>query len=197
MRDYPEEQRKGFLQTMMSEEERLSALINDFLDLERMAAGGQQLNLAPIELGSVVRRAVDAAGIDEAHPVIVDVASGLPEVMADEDRLMQVLLNLISNARKYSPEGGEVRVLVTANDRFLATTVIDQGLGIPPEARARLFEKFYRVHVQDHAEIKGTGLGLAICRQIVEAHGGRIWALSPGTGKGSTFGFSIPRVKPS
>jgi signal transduction histidine kinase len=190
-RNYSEEQRTKFLKTMVIEGQRLHTLISDFLDLQRMQIGMQTLQKAPIDIGQLVEHAVASAGPDPAHPTIVDVQSPCFAV-GSEDRLLQVVLNLLSNARKYSPDGGEVRVAARQTPEAVEVAVTDVGLGLPPEAYQRLFSKFYRVETAERRSISGTGLGLAICKEIVEAHGGRIWASSEGPGRGSTFAFSIP-----
>jgi CheY-like chemotaxis protein len=122
----------------------------------------------------------------------LDLAADLRAVRADEDRVRQVMANLLSNARKYSPAGGTVRVSAREADGQVIVSVQDDGLGLPPEALPRLFEKFYRVDNTDRRSITGTGLGLAISRKIIDAHGGRIWAESDGLGHGSRFSFSLP-----
>jgi CheY-like chemotaxis protein len=113
-------------------------------------------------------------------------------VRADADRIHQVVGNLLSNARKYSPAGGTVDVSAHEASGQVIVTVRDHGLGLPPDAVPHLFEKFFRVDNSDRRSITGTGLGLAISRKIVEAHGGRIWADSDGLGQGSCFSFSLP-----
>jgi signal transduction histidine kinase len=109
----------------------------------------------------------------------------------DAARLQQVLQNLMTNAIKYAPEGGEVRVAVKADARQVTVSVRDRGLGIAPEELPQLFERFYRV--ARTRGLEGSGLGLYICQGIISAHGGRIWAASEGLGLGSTFAFSLPR----
>jgi CheY-like chemotaxis protein len=131
-------------------------------------------------------------GEDTTHPVQLDLDDELPAVRADADRIQQVITNLLSNARKYSPAGGVIRVSAHEANGQVIVTVEDHGLGLPAEALPRLFEKFYRVDNSDRRSITGTGLGLAISRKIVDAHGGRIWAESDGLGQGSRFSFSLP-----
>ena len=196
-RDYNEAQRREFLTVMYEEGRRLTGLISDFLDLQRMESGRQTVNLRPLQIGPVLERAVASAGEDEMRPIVVDVADDLPLVEADPDHLHQVLVNLLSNARKYSPMGGEIRLAAELSRRGgLKVTVEDHGLGLPPEALPRLFQKFYRVDNSDRRSIAGTGLGLAICRQIIAEHGGRIRAQSAGLGHGSRFYFTLPVTKP-
>lgn len=191
MREHAEEERREFLGIMVREGKRLTELINDFLDLQRMEQRPDRLQLAPVDLNDLVA-AMTAVGQDAAHPVVLDIPERLPLVQADPDRLTQVLTNLISNARKYSPRGGEVRISARCCNGVVEVCVEDEGLGIPPKALPRLFEKFYRVDNSDRRAIKGTGLGLAICRTIVGDHGGRIWAESDGPGQGSRFRFTLP-----
>ncbi|HEY3110206.1 MAG TPA: ATP-binding protein, partial [Chloroflexota bacterium] len=127
---------------------------------------------------------------------VLDLPPVLPLVSADADRVLQVLANLLSNARKFSPGGGEVTLAARPLEGAVEVSVRDRGLGLPPEAVPRLFEKFYRVDNSDRREIKGTGLGLAICRQIIEAHGGEIGVESEGLGTGARFRFTLPTVSP-
>jgi PAS domain S-box-containing protein len=192
VRDFAEAERREFLTIILEEGRRLTSLINDFLDLQRMESGGLRIAPEPMQLDRVVLRAVEAAGEDPERPILVDLPDDLPTVLADDDRVAQVLANLLSNARKYSPAGGPIELQVRAYERHVAVNVRDHGLGIPENALPQLFEKFYRVDNSDRREIGGTGLGLAICRQIVGAHGGRITAESAGLGKGSTFRFTLP-----
>jgi PAS domain S-box-containing protein len=191
-RDFPVAQRRQFLETMLQEGQRLTALINDFLDLQRIESGRQELVPVPTALGPLLHRAATAVGDDAARPVALDLPADLPMVLADPDRLQQVVVNLLGNARKYSPQGGAVTITASVGAGALEVAVADQGLGLPPEALPRLFRSFYRVDNSDRRAIKGTGLGLAISRKIVEAHGGRIRAESAGLGRGSTFRFTVP-----
>ncbi len=191
-RDYAEPQRRQFLTVMLREGQRLTALINDFLDVQRLESGAQPITLAPTALRPVVEHAMAAAGEGPATPIVLEIPKDLPLVLADADRLQQVLGNLLSNARKYSPAGGEIRVAAERRDDDVHVTVSDHGLGIPPEVLPRLFEKFYRVDNSDRRTITGTGLGLAIVRNMVEAHGGTIQVESAGLGQGSRFTFTVP-----
>jgi CheY-like chemotaxis protein len=191
-RQNSEQRQRQFLSIIQEEGRRLTALINDFLDIQRLESGRETITPEPVEVAHILGRAAGAAGDDPEHPLIVDVEPGLAPVRADADRIHQVLTNLISNARKYSPAGGEVRVAARAAEAAVEISVTDQGLGIPPEALPRLFEKFYRIDNTDRRTIKGTGLGLAICHHVVAAHGGRIWAESQGLGCGSRFAFTLP-----
>jgi PAS domain S-box-containing protein len=190
-REYAKAQRKHYLDVMLREGRRLTSLINDFLDLQRMEGGAQMLNLGPADLGALVHRAVTTAGEDLRTPIKVELDDHLGLVIADPDRILQVLTNLLSNARKYSPEGGEIRVFAQVADQVVEVSVQDQGLGIPSEARAHLFERFFRIDRGDHHEIRGTGLGLSITQRIIEGHGGKVGVESEGPGKGSRFYFTL------
>lgn len=183
--------------------ERLVRLINDILDSEKMLSGKMDLKLHTLDLGNLVERSVSAnEGFAATHGVRVSVsASGrldtdaatVPaiQVRADEDRLVQVLTNLLSNACKFSVSGGEVGVSLTRADGMARVSVSDRGPGVPAGFRARLFERFSQSDSNDVRRVGGTGLGLNICRGIIERHGGRI-AHAERAGGGSTFFFEIP-----
>ncbi len=191
-RDFTEPQRRQCLTVMLQEGQRLTNLINDFLDVQRVESSGASLNLRPAALRPLLQWAVATAREDPDCPITVALPNDLPPVLADPDRVKQVLANLLSNAQKYSPAGGTVRVAARVVDGAVEVSVRDQGLGLPADAISRLFEKFYRVDNSDRRTIQGSGLGLSVCRKIVEAHGGRIWAHSEGLGRGSTFCFTLP-----
>lgn len=192
-REWPERQRREFLETILHEGWRLTALTNDFLDLQRLASGQMELKPRAADLLPLLEKAVASLGPDEVRPIVVDAPETLPSVQADPDRLHQILLNLLSNARKYSPAGGDIQLWARATgEGTVEVGVRDHGLGIPSEALPRLFSKFYRVDSADRQTIAGTGLGLAICKELVEAQGGQISVESAGEGQGATFRFTIP-----
>jgi signal transduction histidine kinase len=190
--DFDEGRRAGFLQLLHQESLRLTELVDDFLDLQRIESGRQQLAAVPTDLRQVLSQAVAAGEDDPSHPLALDLPADLPLVHAEADRVYQVLAHLLSNAKKYSPDGGEVRVSATVRGSDVEVSVADRGLGIPPEAMERLFERFFRIDTSDRRTIRGTGLGLAIVRQIINAHGGRVWAESEGPGHGARFAFTLP-----
>ncbi len=192
LRDFDRAEQKEFLSIMVDEGRRLAALINDYLDIQRMEGGHQKIVPAPIGVDALLRRATNAWIGDSNRPLVVHVPKDLPEVAVDVDRIVQVLLNLISNAHKFSPEGGKITLAARAVEDEIEISVSDQGLGLPPEALPRLFERFYRVDTAERQQIKGTGLGLAISKSIVGAHQGRLWAESPGPGQGATLTFTLP-----
>ena len=193
-RDFSADQRKQYLGVMLREGRRLTDLINDVLHIQRLEAGHQDLNLAPADLQALVRRAVVTAGEDLQTPIELVTTQNLPLVMIDTDAILQVLSNFISNARKYSPDGGAIQVTTQLVDGMVEISVRDHGLGVPVDALPKLFGTFYRVDSGDRRLIKGTGLGLSINRRIIEAHGGKVVAFSDGPGKGSRFVFTLPAV---
>jgi signal transduction histidine kinase len=197
MRDFSEDERREILNIMVKEGHRLTALTNEFLDLQRLESGRSQINPMPTALTPLLEHAIASAGEDPARPITLEVANTLPPVQADADRILQVLANLLSNARKYSPHGGTIRVTARCCAEGVEIAVQDHGLGIPLEALPHVFEKFYRVEEAEWRAVGGAGLGLAICRSIVEAHGGRIWATSAGRGAGSMFTFTLPLAEPA
>lgn len=191
-RQLTEDQRMEYLAVMLQEGRRLTALINDFLDLQRIEAGREPIKLAPTDLAALIARAVANAGAEKTTPIEVRLADRLPLAMVDSDSMYRVLGNLISNARKYSPDGGGIVVAAAVANGMIEVSVQDHGLGIPRESMGMLSEKFYRVDTSDRRQIKGTGLGLAISKRIVEAHGGAVAIRSEGPGKGSLFMFTVP-----
>ena len=191
-RDVTPEQRKEYLAVMLQEGHRLTALINDFLDLRRIEGGHMTMSFAPADIGALIKRVVDVFGKSGDTVVKTSLANDLPLVRADSDSIFRVVTNLLSNARKYSPNGGTIAVTAASVDGMVEISVKDEGLGIPADALSHLFQKFYRIDTDDRRAIRGTGLGLAISKNIVEAHGGRISARSDGPGQGSVFSFTLP-----
>lgn len=179
---------------------RLAGIIDDFLDLQRIERGAMRTDRRMVELAAILDRMVTVVPDDGACPLAVRVAEDVAQVFADPERVLQVLLNLVSNARKYSPDGGRITVTASAGPDAGATvtvTVADEGLGIEAEAIPRLFGEFYRVQTPDRRGISGTGLGLSICRTIIHAHRGEIWAESDGPGQGARFHFTLPVADPA
>ncbi|TSB46594.1 ATP-binding protein [Alkalicoccobacillus porphyridii] len=184
-----------YLQTIHKEANRLTNLINDFLDLQRMEANVQTYHKTSLDLKELVIQVV--LRFEPNHPqhqfIIRDLAN-FTLVWADSDRMEQVLTNLISNAVKFSPEGGRIELVLTNKEDTLHVHVTDEGLGIPETELTKLFTKFHRIDNSDRRKIGGTGLGLPIAKEIMEAHSGRISVTSM-LGEGSTFDISIPYEK--
>jgi PAS domain S-box-containing protein len=196
-RDFSEAHRKQYLEVMLREGRRLTDLINDVLHIQRLEAGHQNLNLALADLNALIRRAIVAAGEDAERPITLIVSATLPLVLVDTDAILQVMGNFLTNARKYSPDGGPIIIRTKLVGEMVQIDVQDSGLGLPVEALPKLFATFYRVDSSDRRLIKGTGLGLAINRRIVEAHGGKVEAHSIGPGHGSCFQFTLPTAAKS
>ena len=184
-------QRESFLALIGDETTRLAELVGDVLDTSRIEAGTFSYRFDEVDLGRVVDEAVETAVLAQQEvPVVASVRGALPAIRGDRARLRQVLGNLIENAVKYSPEGGEVRVSAAASNGAVRISVRDSGPGIPRDQQARIFEKFGRADVEGGSK-PGTGLGLFIARSIAEAHGGSL-DVSSAAEQGSTFTVSLP-----
>ncbi|HET9051306.1 MAG TPA: GAF domain-containing sensor histidine kinase, partial [Candidatus Dormibacteraeota bacterium] len=176
---------------------RLSSYVGDILDEDAVHGGRVQLDVAAIDLKNVVAdalRSLDRPARASGHVLVTSIAEGLPRVAGDADRLRQVVVNLVGNAIKYSPSGGRVEISATADAGHVVVTVDDEGVGIPPAERERVFDRFYRVSSEATRGISGTGLGLSIVRGIVDLHGGRIWIDSPPGGRGTRFCVALPQA---
>jgi signal transduction histidine kinase len=184
-------QRESFLALIGDETTRLAELVADVLDTSRIEAGTFSYRFEEVDLGRVVDEAIETAVLAQQEvPVVASVHGVLPTIRGDHARLRQVLGNLIENAVKYSPEGGEVRVAAAAGNGAVRISVRDGGPGIPRDQQARIFEKFGRADVEGGSK-PGTGLGLFIARSIAEAHGGAL-DVSSGADQGSTFTLTVP-----
>jgi two-component system sensor histidine kinase KdpD len=183
--------RRELVETAYDEAERLNRLVGNLLDMSRLEAGTLKTLMQPCDIQDVVGSALNTlASRLEDHPVDVQIPPDLPLVPLDFVLIAQVLINLLENAVKYSPEGGQVAVSAQAIDReAVQVTVSDHGPGIPEEDLERVFEKFYRV--KRFENVVGTGLGLSICKGVVEAHGGTIRAENQ-PGGGVSFRFTLP-----
>lgn len=187
----PERQQR-YMTAIYQEAKRLTSLINDFLDLQRMESGRQAYEMEKVAIDQLVREVFSLHQVQSpVHSFYLDVQTEHVTVHGDRDKLRQVLMNLISNAVKYSPRGGNVRVICREEENHLLVEVQDEGLGIPAESLPRLFTKFYRVDNTDRREIGGTGLGLAIVQEIIHMHQGEV-AVASELGKGSTFTVTLP-----
>ncbi|MCB2291247.1 GAF domain-containing sensor histidine kinase [Clostridium sp. CS001] len=178
---------------ILSEGERLASLINDLLDISRMEAGKDSLDLVETDIEEIIDKAITVTKpIIKGKPiqVIQNIRESLPKIMADKDKLMQVIINLISNAIKFTEEGC---IVCTARrlDEDIILSITDTGIGIKEEDKEYIFNRFSQVGDNLTSRPRGTGLGLSICKHIIEAHGGEIWAESE-VGKGTDFSFRIP-----
>jgi len=174
------------------EAELLSHLVGNLMELSRVQANRLLLHTEAISVRKVIQTAVEEIKRQSSkHQFILALPRKIPLVYADELRLERILYNLLENAVKYSPQGGEIRVSVKSEKEHLVTAVGDHGIGISPSDQAKLFGPFQRLEESRPAEVGGVGLGLLVCRRLVEAHGGQIWVESE-AGWGSTFFFTIP-----
>lgn len=179
---------RQYLDVVHQDALRLSALVDDLMDYERLCSRRNAYRLMPVAWADVVAR---LAGTFESHavkhPIAVELPDDLPPVLGDADALTRVLDNLVTNAAKYSPDGAAINIRAHATGRDVTLAVRDPGAGFDPALAAQLFEKFFRLPGQ----VRGSGLGLAIVKEIVQGLGGRVWAHSDGPGQGSTFGVVL------
>lgn len=190
---------RNFLQIIKSNVDRLTALVNDILDISRIETGRLRLTIEPLDLSRIISQVVATfqAQYDSHNLALIwNSPSGLPQARGDEARITQILTNLVANAWQYTPSGGQVTVILRLAphiEGYLQVDVIDTGIGIATEDLTRIFDRFYRVDSPAVQEVGGSGLGLSIVKMFVEMLGGKIWVESE-LGKGSTFSFTIPEV---
>jgi len=171
----------------------LSNRIDELLDLARGEIGMLQVHPRPVDIRQLLRGIAEdmkATISSNEQSLKLALAPSLPLVWGDEERLRQVVLNLLINASKFTPEGGKITLKANKNERVVVVEIEDTGPGIPEEEQKRLFQPYHR-QIGDRERLSGLGLGLALCKYLVELQGGRIWVESE-AGKGSTFGFSVP-----
>ena len=190
--------RNRFISLIADESERLGRIVNEILLANQLDAGRLDLGSEPFDSVEVVERVVEATQAYAPAEVTLEVSAGdeLPLVAADKDKVRQVLVNLVENAIKYSPDGGTIEVGVEGREGDVRFWVRDEGLGIPEGEEQRIFEKFYRLDPQMSRGVGGTGLGLYICNELVSRMGGRIWVEANGK-KGSTFLFELQAAEPA
>jgi PAS domain S-box-containing protein len=189
-----DDQRAKMLDVVSGEADRLARTVNDILWASRLDAGSLHVAIQRCDPLALITGVVDAqkAHLDTAHELVLAAEEELPDIAGDPDKVGRVLINLVDNAIKYSPDGGRVDVLVRQIGGRVRFSVVDRGLGIPPPEQRRIFEKFYRLDPNMTRGVGGTGLGLYICRELVRRMDGRIWVESRGLGHGSTFHIEFP-----
>ena len=186
------EEMREYAGDINKDSQRLNRMIDEMLDLDRMESGRMTIHPERMDLNAVLDEAVNRVRPNAPnHTLSLDLQGDLPSIHADRDRLTQVASNLLNNAVKYSPTGGRITVKSRADGGQVRIEVRDEGLGIPPEALETIFERYSRVDSQATKDIPGTGLGLPIVRQIVQLHGGKVWAESE-LGRGSVFHVTLP-----
>jgi len=189
-REFPREEERRYLEIIDQQARRLASIAGDFLDVKLLEGGGMTLDRAPFDLVDLTREQANLFFSHSSHLLELDLPDDPVVVDGDRDRIAQVIGNLLSNAIKYSPPGAGVRVVLSQDDGRARLAVADEGMGIPPGDRSRVFEKFYRGSEAASA-IGGTGLGLAVAREIVTSHGGEIDVESE-MSRGSTFTVELP-----
>jgi PAS domain S-box-containing protein len=183
---------RQLLKDAADEAESLSHLLGNLLELSRAQANRLLLHLEQVHLHQIAHDAMDKVKQQSGtHRIIIDLPKRLPLVEADQLRLERILFNLLENAVKYSPGGGDIRLFARRQGHELIVGVRDNGVGISPEDRVKLFQPFQRLGDPRDNRTKGAGLGLLVCRRLVEAHGGRIWVESE-VNRGTTFYFTLP-----
>jgi two-component system sensor histidine kinase BarA len=203
------DEQREYVRTVMEKGDQLLQLITGILDISRMEAGEMRIDKSPVDLDEVVSIALSTIAPHARRKRLslhCTVPPGLPLVLGDRDKIRQVLLNLLGNAVKFTPEGGRVEVAAEVGPlkpslpgdpaRGVRVWVHDSGIGVPPQHHQRVFDPFFQVDNTSTREYGGTGLGLSIVKRLVEAHGGAVWVDSE-PGRGSTFSFTIPLAAPT
>ncbi|MEG1720593.1 MAG: ATP-binding protein [Pseudoflavonifractor sp.] len=195
----PEDTEKNFLGVILNESDRMTHIVQDLLTLSRFDSGHSELRLSKFSFDEAVRAMASAVMMDaqrHGHTLKLELEPNLPEIAGDRERILQVMMNVASNAIKYTPDGGEIRVTAGRTGERVWMEVADNGIGIPPEDRSRIFERFYRVDKARSRESGGTGLGLPIAKEIVDRHEGTI-ALVSKRGPGVTIRVELKIAGPS
>ena len=192
--DLPQEMAENFIGVILSETDRMTHIVQDLLTLSRFDSGTSTLSLEPMSIYQAIENVYDAVLLEAQrhdHILLLNVQEGLPVIQGDRARIEQVLLNILSNAIKYTPNGGTIRLGAAREGNVIALTVQDNGIGIPKEDMPRIFERFYRVDKARSRESGGTGLGLAIAREMVLQHDGNI-SIQSEPGVGTTVRITLP-----
>ncbi len=195
--DITSQQQAALTKTVHLETQRLNEMANSFLDLARLESGRVSFQPSEVDLSTLIEEACQVIlpqAQERAITVHIQAPVDLPKVSVDRNKIKQVILNLLSNAVKYNLSGGRIQVTANATPNEVTIAVSDTGIGIPPEAMSRLFQKFYRVPGSEKVA-SGTGLGLSICKQIVLAHGGHMEVQSSDD-HGTTFTVHLPKLQP-
>lgn len=188
---------REMLQMIDTQTDRLHEILNTLLEVWRLDAGAQQLRLSEVRLPELLRGLVERWRKNAPHHrILCEVARNFPSLLCDPARIEQVLQHLLHNAVTYSPNGGTIHLVLQYDEDEVRLSISDQGKGIAPEHLDHIFDRFYRVHEGDE-RVQGSGLGLAVARATIEAHGGRIWADSPGPNAGTTFYCTLPFTPPA
>ena len=190
------ENAKEFVEIMLTDSNRLAALINDLLDLASIESEKLVLNFKPIKVSSLLPSIVKGLKTqlnNKSIKLSIEIPEDAPEILADEEKISQIMLNLIDNAIKYNNVNGSIVVMVSFDDKNVKISIADTGIGIPSEDVPRIFERFYRVDKSRSRELESTGLGLSIVKHLVQVHSGEVSVKSV-VGQGSTFSFTLPII---
>ena len=193
----PNDPKTRLISNILTSAYNLEARASELLDLAKLEAEGFHLELEPTDITAIVYDVVD-----QLSPVIrsrdqsltLNLPPRLPKIMADSLRIEQVLVNLLSNAAKFTPQGGSISLSANEQNGYIVVEVQDSGPSIPLEEQLKVFQPYYRLKAANRKHIPGVGLGLALCKHLVELHGGRI-SVESEQGKGNTFAFSLPAGK--
>ena len=197
--DIPPAMEKNFLGVILNESDRMTHIVQDLLTLSRFDSGRSELKLERFSFSAAVRDIYNAVLMEaqrHGHALTLDIGPDIPEMVGDRDRVLQVMMNVVSNAIKYTPDGGQIAIAAGRNPLRVWMEVSDNGIGIPEADRPRIFERFYRVDKARSRESGGTGLGLSIAKEIVDRHEG-ILALVDRPGPGTTIRIELPIEGPA
>jgi len=175
--DLPPEMERNFLDVILNESDRMTRIVQDLLTLSRFDSGREDMKLSRFAFGKSVSDTYQAVLMEAQrhhHTVLLEMQDGMPEIVGDRERILQVMMNIVSNAIKYTPDGGRIVISAGHQDNGVWMQVDDNGIGIPAKDRERIFERFYRVDKARSRESGGTGLGLSIAKEIVNRHGGQL-----------------------
>ena len=192
--DIPPETEKNFLGVILNESDRMTHIVQDLLTLSRFDSGRSELNLAPFDFGEAVRDVYQANRLEaqrHGHTMELELPGSLPEIVGDRERILQVMMNVVSNSIKYTPDGGRIRLSAGVQGKRVWMEVADNGIGIPKEDRGRIFERFYRVDKSHSKAIGGTGLGLSIVKHGAAFHGADL-SLESQPNRGTTIRLTFP-----
>jgi len=190
----PDDPKTKLISNILASAYNLEARASELLDLAKLEAEGFHLELEPTEINAIVYDVVDQLSpivSSRGQSLTLNLPPRLPNIIADSLRIEQVLVNLLSNAAKFTPQGGSISVSADEQNGYIVIEVQDSGPSIPLEEQHKVFQPYYRLKTANREHIPGVGLGLALCKHLVELHGGRIWIESE-QGKGNTFAFSLP-----
>lgn len=179
--EMPPDMEKKFLGVILNESDRMTHIVQDLLTLSRFDSERGELKLSRFPFGEAVKDIYNAVYMEaqkHSHTLTLELEPGLPEILADRERVLQVMMNIVSNSIKYTPDGGHIDIYAGRKRDRVWMIVDDDGIGIPEEDRPRIFERFYRVDKARSRQSGGTGLGLSIAKEIVERHRGRITLLN-------------------